>query len=105
MKIGKETAQMTHLEIIEIRTTGKNHDALEAYLANWQAEVLTVENAPQVNIYRHTALDSDFSIHLLYDAETEQAAVQALSERLASDLKEFGLVNQTVWVEHRYTKK
>jgi len=96
---------MTRLEMIEIRTTGKNHEDLEAYLASWQAEVLVAQNALQVNIYRHATLDSDFSIHLIYDAETEQSAVQVLSERLAFDLKEFGLVNHTVWEKHNYTKK
>jgi len=95
---------MTRLEIIEIRTTGKNHDALEAYLASWQAEVMAVENAPLVKIYRHAVLDTDFSIHLLYDVESREFDVRVLSERLASALKEFGLVNHTVWEEHQPQK-
>ncbi len=90
---------MTHLEIIEIRTTGKNHTALEMYLASWQAGVMSDKRAPQVKIYRHAVLDSDFSIHLRYDAEAGEFGVRVLGDRLVSALKEFGLVNQTRWVE------
>ena len=92
---------MTRLEMIEIRTTGKNQEALEAYLASWQAEVLTIENAPLINIYKHAALETDFSIHLLYDDKTKESDVRILSHRLTADLKAFGLVNRTMWQEYR----
>jgi len=90
---------MTHLEIIEIRTTEKNHAALETYLTRWQAGVLAGTKALRVKIYRHAALESDFSIHLLYDNSTGEFDARVLSERLVCVLKDFGLVNQTRWVE------
>ena len=92
---------MTRLEIIEIRTTGKNHGALESYLVNWQAEAQTIVSAPLIKIYKHAALETDFSIHLLYDDETKESDVRILSDRLTADLKAFGLVNHTVWREYR----
>ncbi len=96
---------MTRLEMIEIRTTEKNNAALEAYLASWQTEVYADEKAPLVKIYRHAALDTDFSIHLRYDAQTNENDFSVLSERLSAALKEFGLVNHTVWIERRLKEK
>lgn len=95
---------MKHLEIIELRTTGKNGDALRTFLASWQKEVSADKNAPQIIIYKRAVAEMDISIHLQYDTPAKAKEVRFLSERLAVILKNFGLVNHTVWVEQRFNE-
>ena len=90
---------MRRLEIIQVRTAQKNQLLLEQYLAGWLAQVSGGTQAQNITIYRHVSVETDFSIHLRHDSETEQADL-ALGERLASALREFGLVNHAVWIEH-----
>ncbi|HGY54517.1 MAG TPA: hypothetical protein ENK44_02325 [Caldithrix abyssi] len=96
---------MTRLDIIELRTVRKNREAVEAFLWRWQTQVLAERKALLVKIYRQAELETDFSIHVQYDSKTQDADVCILGERLASDLKDFGLVNHTVWVEQETGKK
>ncbi len=95
---------MKHLEIIELRTTGKNRDALQVFLASWQKEVSADENMPRVTIYKQAVVETDISIHLQYDAPAKAKEVRFVSERLATALKEFGLVNHSTWVEQEYSQ-
>ncbi len=96
---------MTRLDIIELRTVQKNREAAEAFLTRWQTQVLAERKALLVKIYRQAELETDFSIHVQYDSKTQDADVRILGGRLASDLKDFGLVNHTVWVERETEKK
>ncbi|APF18936.1 hypothetical protein [Caldithrix abyssi] len=93
---------MTRLEIIEIRTTGNNRDDLERFLKNWQAEVKAKVKTASVKIYQQAGLETDYSVHLRYDPDTTETEYRVLGERLVSDLKEFGLVNHTVWMEKNF---
>ncbi|MHB2148450.1 hypothetical protein ACX8XP_05285 [Calditrichota bacterium LG25] len=95
---------MKRLEIIEIRTTGNNRDDLERFLKNWQAEVRAKGKTASVQIYQQAQLESDFSVHLRYNPDTTEKEYRVLGERLISDLKEFGLVNHTVWLEITFCK-
>ena len=91
---------MTRLEIIELRTVLKNN-ALEAYLAQWLAEAAAGEKKHKIRIYRHAELENDYSIHFQYDPRTADNELAVLAQRLASVLKEFGLVNHTIWIERQ----
>ncbi|MHB2156242.1 hypothetical protein ACX8XN_17850 [Calditrichota bacterium GD2] len=93
---------MKRLEIIEIRTTGNNRDDLERFLKNWQAEVKAKEKTTSVKIYKQAELETDYSVHLRYNPDTTEIEYRVMGERLISDLKEFGLVNHTVWMEKNF---
>ena len=98
---GGYTDAMTCLEIIELRTTETDQNALQAYLATWQNEVNAAGKRAVVNVYKRTDLDTDFSIHVRYDAATTETDVRILGEQLSLELRMFGLVNHTVWLEHQ----
>jgi hypothetical protein len=44
-------------------------------------------------------IDTDFSIHLFHDSKKVEKSGSPLGLRLASALKEFGLVNHSIWIE------
>ena len=51
-----------------------------------------------MKIYCNANIDSDLSIHLLHNSDNANNK-SPLSLQLVSALKEFGLVNHSVWVE------
>ena len=44
-------------------------------------------------------IDTDFSIHLFHDSKKMERSGSSLGLCLASALKEFGLVNHSIWIE------
>jgi len=44
-------------------------------------------------------IDTDFSIHLCHDSKKVEDGGSRLGMRLVAALKEFGLVNHSVWLE------
>ncbi len=52
--------------------------------------------------YSRALIDMDYSIHIFHDSNKVENLGSPLGARLVKALKEFGLVNHTVWVEiHR----
>ncbi len=49
-------------------------------------------------MYSHISVETDFSIHIYNNSKRVEISGSALCQRLASALKEFGLVNHSVWV-------
>ena len=90
---------MTWLEIIEIRSVRSNRKLLETHLQDLIKEVCQEADLQGVKVYRHLTLETDFSIHLYYDAEKAEISGSPVSIRLISSLKEYGLINHTIWVE------
>jgi hypothetical protein len=90
---------MKWLEIIELRSVDKNKKFLEQALKvlmedlNQEVEQLAIKVFCRVNV------DSDFSIHLLHDSKEADVNGSALGLQLVSYLKEYGLINHSVWVE------
>jgi len=90
---------MKWLEIIELRSAGGNNKLLESQMQKLVNDVYErTENNP-VNAYCRLMIDTDFSIHLFHDSKKVEKSGSPLGLRLASALKEFGLVNHNIWVE------
>jgi len=51
--------------------------------------------------FRHGALETDLSVHLHWDSEMPEPNGSALGLCLAQALKEFGLIDHSVWVEEK----
>lgn len=94
---------MKWLEIIELRSMGNNRKLLESNLTNLLDELNEETEQQAIKIYNRVAVDSDLSIHLLHDSKKADIDGSPLGLRLASTLKEFGLINHSVWVE-RFSK-
>lgn len=56
-------------------------------------------------VYSRASIDTDFSIHLMHDSSKVNTRGSRLGLRLISAFKEFGLVNQSIWIEMPSEKK
>ena len=90
---------MKLLEIIEFRSAESNRIKLEKQLNNLLEEILIAEEAQKIKIYNRLRVDNDFSIHLFHDSKKVENTGSQLGLRISSALKEFGLVNHSVWIE------
>jgi hypothetical protein len=89
---------MEWLEIIELRTVDTKRELLESRLKELIDEVDMEAKKQVIKAYSHATIDTDFSIHLFQDSILENFGSQ-LGLRLASALREFGLVNHSIWIE------
>ena len=90
---------MTWLEIIELRSAGGNNKLLESQMQKLVNEVYERTKNNAVRVYCRLMIDTDFSIHLFHDSKKVEKSGSPLGLRLASALKEFGLVNHSIWIE------
>ncbi len=101
---------MKYLEVIELRTSQENHSLLEQYLTGWMEQVKRDIKVQSIRIYKHADIETDFSIHLHYNLKTidsniREATPFPLGELLKNELKEFGLVNHSVWIKQYQKEK
>jgi len=85
------------LEVIKVRTTGKDRDALDAFLRSLGQ--VREESLLSVKWYRHASLYSDLAVHFLWSEPIIGPRGSSLALRLAETLGAFGLVDHSVWVE------
>ena len=90
---------MKWLEIIELRSAGSNQALLESHLKNLLDEVRNEAKQQAIKVYRRVIVDTDFSIHLMHNSKKLENSGSPLGLRLVSALKEYGLVNHSVWIE------
>jgi hypothetical protein len=101
-----ETLIMKWVEMIELRSVDGNRELLESHLQQLMYDVDEEANTQTITAYRRVMIDSDVSIHLVHDSEDVEKSggpLSSLGVRLASALKEFGLVNHSVWIEMHTT--
>ena len=89
---------MKLLEIIELRSRFSNSKFIEDKLSDLIKELNKNSARQSMKIYCNANIDSDLSIHLLHNSDNANNK-SPLSLQLVSALKEFGLVNHSVWVE------
>ena len=94
---------MKWLEIIELRSVGSNRTLLEQQLHRLIKELEKEAKQQAISIYSRVAIDTDFSIHLLHDSKEAEINGSPLGLQLVLVLKEFGLINHSVWVQ-RFSK-
>jgi hypothetical protein len=92
---------MKWLENIELRTIDSNRELLESQLQELINAVKKEQNNQVIKIYSHVMTDTYFSIHLFHDSKKAENTGSRLGLRIASALKDFGLVNHSIWVETR----
>ena len=92
---------MNWLEIIELRSVNHDSGTLEKDLIRLMNK-MDCEGKPQTfKVYKHGTVETDFSIHLHYDTEQAETSGSKSGLCLVSALKEFGLVNHSIWVERK----
>ena len=90
---------MKWLEIIELRSVESNRELLESQLQKLINEVDKETKKQAIKVYSRVIVDTDFRIHLFHNSNKIDNSGSPLGLRLASALKEFGLVNHSIWVE------
>jgi hypothetical protein len=90
---------MQWLEIIELRSIGSNRKLFESQLETLINEVHTETKNQAFKFYSHAVLDTDFCIHLCHDSRKVENSGSRLGLRLVTALREFGLVNHSIWIE------
>jgi hypothetical protein len=90
---------MNWLEVIKLRSAGKGSVPLDELVISMSK--VAQSGLVEMKTYRHAALETDFSLHLYWECERMEQNGSALGLRLAQALKEFGLVDHSVWVENK----
>ncbi|MEJ2194014.1 MAG: hypothetical protein P8X73_04045 [Ignavibacteriaceae bacterium] len=90
---------MAWLEIIEIRTAGSNRELLASQLRSLRNELKKNADLKDVKIYRRAMLETDYCIHLFHSSKKVVIGCSPICSQLTQSLKDFGLVNHTVWIE------
>lgn len=90
---------MKWVEVIQIRSIGKNRKQLEFKLKELIDELGREIKNQMIITYRHVLIDTDFSIHLFHDSKKVENNGSQLGILIVNILKEFGLVNHSVWIE------
>jgi hypothetical protein len=88
---------MKWLEIIKLRSAGKDSGLLEELLPS--IDKLSQSGLIEMKTYHHAALETDLSVHLHWESGRPEKNGSALGLRLGQALKEFGLIDHSVWIE------
>jgi len=90
---------MKWLEIIELRVTSDRWKMMESEIQHMIHDMEHSFEKHKIVSYSSAAIESDFSIHLTHESGSVEINGSALGWHLVSLLKEFGMVNHSVWVE------
>ncbi len=89
---------MNRLEIIHLRLTGPDTDALGDEI---RESIASQEGLIDAVIYRSHPVPTDLSIHLHMESERNGIASRELGLRLAAALRAHGMVEHTTWIEEQ----
>lgn len=84
------------LEVIQLRLASHELEPLTALIA----DMVDQGRAESVRVYRHSRIETDLLVHLHREALEGDDSRSELGSRLASVLREHGLVEHSVWMEH-----
>jgi hypothetical protein len=92
---------MNYLEIIELRSSNKDYENLSEKLTGFIDDLNKEYENYTVKLYRHLTVETDWSFHIQIQTEINFTSPSQLGLRIASALKEFGLVHHSVWSEEK----
>ena len=90
---------MKWLEVIMVRSAGSTAKILTKPLQDLMADVARRGESDDIRIFCRENLKTDICIVLFHSGRKTQTGGSPLGLRLVTALKEFGLVNHTVWTE------
>ena len=92
---------MNWVEIIALRSNGNIQQSVIRELLKLGADGDERSGLGGMKIYRNAWINTDISVHLHWKSISPELRGSAMGLRLVQTLKEFGLVNHSVWVEER----
>lgn len=90
---------MKWIETIEIRSLPDMKDILESELKIFMEKLYEESGEQSIRIFNKLYLDTDYVILLINNSSKVTQSGSQLGQRLASALKEFGMINQNIWSE------
>jgi hypothetical protein len=90
---------MKWLEIIELRSVTKDKSTLISQIEQILCDLRQEFKEKDVHSYSRVQIETDYSIHLFHEAETIDPCGSEIGLRLATILREFGMVNHSIWQE------
>jgi hypothetical protein len=90
---------MKWIEVIGIRSADRNREILESKLQRLIDEMGEEGKKQVIMAYRRVLINTDFSIHIHHDSKNVQNGGSRLGLYLVNALKEFGMVNHSMWIE------
>lgn len=90
--------KVKQLEIIQLRLVGNAQTDL---INDIRRSVLAGTDSDNVRLYLHATVPTDLSIHIHLDSSTDKKQTSDLGVRLAAALREYGMVQHTVWIENQ----
>ena len=86
-------------EIIEIRTSNNLKAQVEKLLKDLIKDIQGDSENIGVKLFQRMNLNVDFSIQLIIDSRYINGKGSMLGQRVASIMKEHGIVNHSFWIE------
>lgn len=90
---------MKWIETIEIRAKHNSKELLESQLRKLLEEIRKIESGQTIRVLRKMSLETDYLVLLVDDSMRSAREGSPLGQQLASSLKDFGMVNHSVWNE------
>ncbi len=89
---------MRWCELIRLRSATDCRQAITELVRQTAAE--KIHGAVDIRTYHGAALEYDTSIHIYWESDRCHANGSGIGNRISYTLKEFGLVDHSVWIEH-----
>ena len=90
---------MKWIEVIQLRSISCDRESLKTELQKLVNEVEKEKKKQAIKIYNRALLSTDFCIQIVYDSNNAENCGSPLGLHLVSALKDFGLVNHSIWIE------
>jgi hypothetical protein len=90
---------MKWIEIITLRSLVKKNKQLVDELLNQLLEQKESGLTAAIRVYHDPTVETDSSIHILWETEAQPPGKSPLGEQLSYALKGLGLVNYSIWVQ------
>lgn len=90
---------MKWIEIITLRSLVKKNRQLVNELLNQLLEQKESGLTASIRVYHHPTVETDSSIHILWEAAAQPPGKSPLGEQLSYTLKGLGMVSYSIWVQ------
>ncbi len=84
------------LEIIHLRLTGSQPPGLVALIRD---SINNMDGFVKIRIYNQPSIATDLGVHIHLNTHHNDPSYTELGIRLASALREYGMVEHTIWLE------
>ena len=90
---------MKWIEIITLRSLVKENRQLVDELLRQLFQQKESELTASIRVYHHPAVETDLSIHILWETKAKHPSKSPLGQQLSYALKELGLLSYSIWLE------